>query len=178
MADSYTYTHNVGAKTITVSTTKTLAAAGNYDANDVLSESATNGVGTDWDFVDIGKSLGSGGLITKATTLCSTTALTQRYALDLYTSAPTCELDDNAANSGVLAADKLNWVGRIEIPICTNIGGMSANLASTSTTGGLPLEFTCASGSRNLYGVLVTLDAVTEEAANMTLTITLAARYN
>ncbi len=177
MADTYTYTHGIGAKTITVSTTKTLAAAGNYAAEDVLSEDADNGEGTDWDFASIGKNNGSGGYITQAVALCSTTALTHRLTLYLFREPPTSELDDNSANTAVLAADKLNYVGRIDFPAGEDLGGMSEAVVTTSTSGNLPLAFNCASDDRNLYGVVVTRDAITEEAAGMTLTISLTAEW-
>jgi hypothetical protein len=173
MADTYTKLFGVGGKTCTVSTQKILAAAGDYGAEDVLSESATNGVGTDWDFVDIAKSIGGNGYITKALVLCSTTALTPRITLYLFAAPPTSELDDNAANTAVATADLANYIGRIDFNAMEDLGGMSGSIATVSTLGNLPLAYNCDESSDTLYGIAVTRDAITGEAASMTLTISL-----
>ncbi len=175
MADTYTKTYGVGGKTITVSTKKTLAAAGDYSAEDVLSESATNTAGTDWDFVGIAKVLGGGGYITKAIALCSTTALTPRLALYLYNTAPTSELDDNAGNAAVSTTDATSYVGRIDFPAMEDLGGVSEAVVTPATTGNSLLSFNCTSADSNLYGILVTRDAITGEAAGMTMTVILTA---
>ncbi len=173
MADTYTKTYGIGGKTITVSTKKTLAAAGDYAAEDVLSESATDTVGTDWDFLGIAKTNGGNGYITKAIALCSTTNLTPRLTLYLFTAAPTSELDDNAANAAISTTDAPNYVGRIDFLAMEDLGGMSGSIVTPSTSGNLPLAYNCTQGVDDLYGILVTRDAITGEAASMTLTIVL-----
>lgn len=151
--------------------TKALAAAGDYAEEDVLSESA--GAGTAWTFSDIVKSNGCSGEITKAQAICETTGLTPRLTLYLFTATPTSQLNDNVANTALLHADLANYVGKIDFPAMEDLGGDSESLASPSTYGNLPLAFTCASGANDLYGILVTRDAITGEVATMDMTINL-----
>ena len=178
MADTVTKTFGVGGRTITVSVLRALAAAGDYAAEDVLSDSATDGVGTAISFTGIGKSEGAAGYITKASILCSTTGLTPRLTLFLFNTTPTCELDDNAANTAVLAADQANYIGHIDFPGMEDLGtGMSQTIATPNTSGNLPLAFNCAADSKTLYGVLVTRDAIAGEAAGMTVRINLTTEW-
>lgn len=159
-----------------VSVTKVLAAAGNYDAEDVLSESAT--VGTAYVFPGMAQYADGSGVILKAEAFCSTTALNPRLTLYLYNAVPSCALNDAAANTGLLAGDLPKRVGRIDFTAMEDLGGFSETLATSSTYGNLPLDFTCSDASGSLYGVLVTRDAITGEAAGMTMTIRLTAgRY-
>lgn len=157
-----------------VSVTKVLVAATAYDAADVLSESATNGVGTAWTFSAIARANGTGGYITKAHVISETTAITPRLVLYLFKAAPTCELDDHAANTALLHADLANYIGRIDFPAMSEHGtGDAETLATPSTIGSLPLAFECAAGADDLFGVLVTLDAFTQDAADdMTIVLT------
>ena len=178
MADTVTRIWGIGGNTNTVSLLRTLdASGGDYAAGDVLSDDDTASGGTAMSFTGIGKNEGAAGYITKASILCSTTALTPRLTLFLFKAAPTCELDDNAANTAVLAADQANYVGHIDFPAMEDLGtGMSQTIATPSTYGNLPLAFNCDAASDTLYGVLVTRDAITGEAANMTVRINLTAK--
>ena len=176
MSDTITTKWGTGGRMRTVSVLRTIAAAGDYAAEDVLSDSATNGAGTAITFSKIAKTKGGAGYITQASILCSTTALTPRLALLLFKNVPTCELDDNAANSAVLAADQANFIGQIDFPAMSALGtGMSGTIATTSTSGNLPIAFVCDNDDDSLYGVLVTRDAITGESANMTVRINLTA---
>ncbi len=149
----------------TVSVTKALASATAYTAEDVLSESAS--AGTVWTFTDIARQAGAGGYISKVHAICETTAVTPRLVLFLFTAAPTCAVNDHAANTALLHADLANYVGKVDLPAMEDIGtGDSEAVATPSTTGSLPLSFTCASTSRNLIGVLATRDAFTNTATN------------
>ena len=182
MADTVTKTFGVGGRTITVSLLRTLdASGGDYTAADVMSDDDTTSGGTAMSFTGIGESEGAAGYITKASILCSTTALTAKLTLFLFSATPTCELDDNAANTAVLAADQANYIGHINFPAMEDLGtGMSHTLAmpnqvvNTLITSNLPLAFNCASDSNTLYGVLVTRDGITGEDASMTVRINLA----
>lgn len=172
MADTLTRLFGVGGKFNTVIVKRTLTAAGNYAAEDVLSDSAT--VGTAISFTGIAKTKGGGGYITRASILCSVTALTPRLTLFLFNVTPTCTLNDNAANTAVVAADQANCVGWIDFRGMEDLGtGMSQTIATPGSSGNLPLAFICASGDDTLYGVLVTRDAITDEAASMTVQISL-----
>ena len=111
------------ARLKTVSVTKALAAAGNYDAEDVLSQSAT--VGTVWTFSAIATSNGRGGYITRARVICETTALTPRLTLYLFNTTPTSAVNDNVANTAVLNADIAKYEGKIDFPAMEDLGGDS-----------------------------------------------------
>ncbi len=156
---------------VSVSVTKALAAAGDYSAEDVLSESAS--AGTAWTFSDIVKNKGGTGYITKAQAICETTNLSPRLTLFLFSSTPTCNLNDNVANTTLLHADLDNYIGRIDFPIMEDLGGDSETIATPSTVGNLPLGFNCATNSTSIYGVLVTRDAITGEVATMDMTVNL-----
>ncbi len=144
--------------------TKACAAAGNYTAEDVISESAT--VGTAWTFADIADK-GGYGYIAKARVACETTALTPRLTLFLFKENPSsAALNDNVANTAVLNADADIYIGKIDFPALEDLGtGISEAIASPSTTGNLPLALKCKEGSNTLYGILVTRDAITGEVA-------------
>ena len=176
MADTVTKTTGIGGRTITISVLRTIAAAGDYLAEDVLSDSTS--AGTAISFTGIGKNKGAGGYITKASILCSTTGLTPRLTLFLFDNTPTCELDDNGANTAVLAADQAKYIGHIDFPAMEDLGtGMSQTIATPNTTGNLPLGFNCDADDNTLYGVLVTRDAITGEAASMTVRVNLTSEW-
>lgn len=156
-----------------VSVTKALVAAGNYDAEDVLSESAS--AGTVWTFPAIAREDGGKGLIVKAQAIWETTALTPRLTLYLFKAAPTSNLNDNVANTALLHADLANYVGKIDFMALEDLGGDSEAEVTPSTVGNLPLAFECASGADDLLGILVTRDAITGEAAGEDMTIVLTA---
>ena len=157
----------------TISVTKALAAAGNYAAEDVLSEDAASG--TAWVFNAIVPRNGMSGKIIKAQAICETTALTPALALYLFTATPTSALDDNVANTAVIHADIANFIGRIEFPALADLGGDSEAVVTPSDeTGLLPLPFRCASADDALYGILVTRDAITGETATDDMTVRLS----
>jgi len=54
-----------------------------------------------------------------------------------------------------------------------DLGGDSESVVTPSTSGNLPLAFTCAAGDTALYGTLVTRDAITGETAGDDMTIRL-----
>jgi len=154
-----------------VAVEKAIAAAGNYAAEDVISESAS--AGTAWTFAGLGRANGAYGYITKAKIEWETTALTPRLTLYLFNAAPTTELDDNKANAAPAWADRTQYVGKIDFPALEDLGGVSEAVVTPSTTGNLPLAFKCASDADDLIGILVTRDAITGEAAGESIRITL-----
>jgi hypothetical protein len=162
---------NVDGIVKTVSVTKALAAAGDYAAEDVLSESAI--AGTAWTFTAVARANGASGYITKAHVICETTGLTPRLTLFLFKATPTSNLNDNVANTALLHADLANYIGKIDFPAMEDLGGDSEAVATPSTYGNLPLAFTCASGADDLYGILVTRDAITGESAGDDMTVRL-----
>ncbi len=168
----------VGRKGVEVSVTKALAAAGNYAAADVLSESAS--AGTAWNFVNVARINGGTGTITKAIALLETTALTPGITLFLFHTLPTSALNDNVANTAVLHADEANFIGRITFPAMADLGSGDSEAVVTPSlaTGNLPLDFVTAAGDRDLYGIAVTRDAITGETATDDLIIKLFVRQD
>ncbi len=152
-------------------TTYALAATTDYAAEDVLSESAT--AGRAWKFPNVVAQINGAGAIVASRLLCSTTGLTFRPTLYLFDAKPTSNLNDNAANTALLAADLQKYIGKIDYPALEDLGGYSETLVTPSTYGNLPLPFVIESGSRDLYGISTTRDAITGEAAGMTITIQL-----
>ncbi len=149
---------------------KTLAAAGNYDPADILSESASNGVGTAWEFKHMAPREGTPGVIFMATAKCSEDSITCRLRLHLFTATPTTsEMDDNAAKA-MTNADRTLYLGYIDLPAMTDMGEFSF---AQST--GVNYAYVCAAGASSLFGVVETLDAETAETASMVLTIDLYA---
>jgi hypothetical protein len=143
---------------------KTLEAEGTYTANDVMSESDTNGEGTAWTFA-----MGGTGRITQAAAVTPTTARTAAILLFIYSALPTCELDDNAANTGPLVADMPNYVGSILLPALKTYGG-PAQAQSTLTN---PLTF----DTSTLY--VVAVDTTGEDFGDdTTLNIILSAELD
>jgi len=151
--------------------TKALAAAGDYAAEDVMCEDATTGVA--WTFSEAAKRNGGTGFIHQAIVLCETTNLTPRLTLFLFNATPTTELDDNKANAAPANADIAKYVGRIDFPAMSDLGGDSCAIATPSTSGNLPLAFECATDADDLIGILVTRDAITGETAGDDMTVIL-----
>jgi len=158
----------------TVSVTKTCEADGAYVADDVISESDTPGAGTAWTFAAMARGNGGGGEIVKAIAVSETTALTPKLTLFLFNATPTCELDDNAANTAVLKADISSYVGKIDFPAMEDLGtGCSEAIVTLADGGNLPLPFVCASDDDDLYGVLVTRDGFDQvDDKEMTIKLT------
>ena len=156
---------------VSSSVTKALAATGDYAAEDVLSESAS--AGTAWTFSGMTKLKGGFGKITKAQAICETTGLAPRLVLYLFSATPTCNLNDNAANTALLHADLANYIGRIDFSAMEDLGGDSEAIETEGTYGNLPLAFNCALDSTSLYGVLVTRDDIEGERAGDDMTIKL-----
>ena len=137
----------------TVWATKTLEAEGSYTADDVISNSDTNGVGTawEWDFEDSGE-------ITGCLVVHATTGIEPRIDIQLYSKYPTCELDDNTEGTGPVTADVPYYLGTIENAALKDIGtaGLSHRTTTTSTVGGLPISHWC----KKIYGVVMTRTTV------------------
>lgn len=142
-----------------------IAAAGDYAAADILSESTS--AGSAYTFTGLAESDG-GGIICRAVVNLSVAAATTRLRLWLFTANPSASaLNDNAALS-IVAADRLKQIGFIDFPALVNIGTIS--FAQNTD---IRLPFQTAAGVGVLYGILQTLDAFTNESASMTLRLEL-----
>lgn len=144
-----------------------LAAAGDYAANDVLSQSATSDAGLNWVFTNAARVAGGSGWITKVRAACSVDAVTARLRIWLFDAAldSATEKDDNAAFT-IAAADQAKCLGYIDLLPLADAGAISFAQNTTER-----FRFVCASGSRNLLAIVQTLDALTNESASMTLDI-------
>ncbi len=151
----------------TVSVTKALAAASAYDANDVMSESASNGVGTAWTFSRVARRNGGSGYIVGAHLTSESESVTPRCTLYLFNLTPTSELDDHAANTAPDAADKAKYIGKIDFLALESVGTTDSVASATpSTYGNLPIAFVCDVSADDLFGILVTRDAFTQTAGD------------
>lgn len=151
----------------TRSDSKTIEAAGNYTAGDVLSESDTNGAGTAWSWDGLGPS-GQTFFITGGVLVGDNQSRLVTHRLHLFSNNPSnSELDDNAALN-IVSADKSLYQGYIDFPATTDEG-----TAVTSQRSGLAHAVKTASGT--LYGILEDLDGETDESAGETIEITLHA---
>lgn len=152
---------------------RAVAAAGDYAAADIVSDSASNGVGTTWDFSDMAvNGDGKPATIFKADIACSEDSVVWRLRLHLFSAAVSTatELDDNAAKT-LDNDDRANYLGYIDFPAAVDLGEFSFSQAT-----GLDFGYYCGNGSNTLHGVLETLDAETNETAGMTIAITLWSR--
>lgn len=156
---------------------KDLAAAADYSANDVLSDHVT--AGTAWYFPHVARKAGGTFTITKATAMLSVTALPDRLTLYLFTQPPVSVLNDNVANTAVVAKDVAGYVGRIDFPAMNSLGtGHSEAIATPDTGANVPLEGKCDPKDDGLYAIAVTRDAEANEAVGMRLTFKLFSRQD
>lgn len=149
----------VSGQLVAVADEKIVLCSGAYDAEDVVSESTT--AGKAWHFANVARVEGGGGYLMDSVLLAQTTGIAGWFSLYLFTRKPTCALNDDAANTAVLAADRKYFVARIDYPACSDLGtGAPDTSATPSTIGGLPKSFVCEKGSRDLWGVMVIRNAV------------------
>lgn len=141
-----------------------IAAADDYAAEDIVSDHAT--AGKYWEFDGLVRKNGGSGQLIKAQAMWETTNLTPRFTLYLFNKPPTSTLNDNAVNIAPAVGDWASYEGKIDFTALEDLGGVSESLVTPSTYGNLPIAFTCSEGSKKLYGILVTRDAVTDESAN------------
>jgi len=166
----------VGQKSIIkiVTAYKILAAAGDYGAEDVISESAS--IGTPFVFENMARKEGGTGEIIKAQVFCSKTGLIPRITLYLFSKIPTTNLLDNVANAAPSVADYPTCEGQLDFPGLEDLGGGSMTVITPSTIGNVPLPYKCIGTS--LYGIAVTRDAITGEAVGMSLNFKLQIRQD
>jgi hypothetical protein len=152
------------AKTVS----RAVAAAANYAANDIVSDSASSGAGTAWEFPDMA-SQGKGGTIYEAVITCNEDAIVARFRLHLFSTTPDAdtEMDDNEPKA-FDNDDRTNFLGYIDFPAMSDQGEYSMAQVTNLTKG-----YTCTGTS--LYGILEILDAETNETAGMIIGITLYA---
>ncbi len=156
----------IAGKLITSSVKKNLEANGSaHAAGDVLSETDTASAGTAWHFKNVVPYEGGSGYIVKARAETQVESQTYRIALQLYTRNPSgAELDDNAAAASPTPADAPYFLDEILLPDLHSRGDNSYSVATPSTSGNLPLSFTCEGQSRDLWVVAIAVTATTHTA--------------
>lgn len=159
-------------RTRTVRREKKLAAAGNYAAGDVLSESATDGAGTAWYFPGLAPGPGLPFLISDALLLFDEDSVAARvrcHGLRRKPNAAT-EMDDNAAFA-VAAADFDNYLGPLfDLPAAADRGAISSG-----ENGDVRKLVTPDPDSDGVYIIMELLDAETNETAGMRAVLELKA---
>jgi hypothetical protein len=139
-----------------------------YTANDVISSGSP---GTAWAFTAVTRADAAYGYITKAKIQTATTSVTPRLSMFLFNAIPTAgTTTDNIPNLCVGSGDADKYIGKIDWVALETIGtaGYSEAVATPSTYGNLPMAFSCATGADDIYGILVTRDAVTLGTAGTT----------
>ena len=150
-----------------VRVTKAIIGGANT-AGDVLSEATTDTTGTAWTFSAVARANGGYGYIVGAKVVSESENVTPRLTLLLFNALPTGEKDDNAPNTSPVSADRAKFIGAIEFPALHSIltTSDSWSVATPSTVGNLPLPFKCAAAADDLFGILVSVDAFTQEAGD------------
>ena len=159
-----------------ISQVVSIPATTDYAANDVLSDSAS--AGSAWNFADVVPITGGSGTIEGAICILQTTNITPLFTLYLFRATPTSQLNDNAANTAVIWADRANYIGKIDIPTLESLGAAAADGESVPGSGNLPKKFVCAENDNDLYGILVTRAAITGEVATHSIYIKLLIRQD
>jgi hypothetical protein len=155
-----------------VSASVTAAAAGDYADNDVISNSASNGAGLPLEFANAVRVTGGAGMVVGGSiNVIAATAVAATIGLQLFAQTPTAtELDDNAAEGGVGAADSPYYLGEILFAAGTDYGAGTIKLPSVVTPAAPLFVWAVAT---SLFGRLIFRDAEASETAGMVVTVTL-----
>lgn len=156
----------------TVQASFAAAAAGDYADNDVISQSASNGVGVAREFaLAVPTAGGIGKIVGGSINFIASTAIAAAVGLQLFAQTPTAtELDDNAAEGGVGAADAPYYLGEMAFSAGTDYGAGTI-LNPTTVTPAAPMLIRATATS--IFGRLIFRDAEANETAGMTVTVTL-----
>lgn len=155
----------------TVNGANAVAAAGDYAAGDIMSQSASNGVGLPWKFTGLCRGSAYTCTVVGGNIATSVEGFVPRIRLWLFNGQPTTatELDDNAA----MAIDlddrtKLQLGGGyIDFPAMVDVGEFSfAQVSGLS-------QMLYGDANGDVWGIVQLLDAVTNESAGMSVWPTL-----
>ncbi len=152
----------------TVGGANTVAAAGDYTALDIMSDSATNTVGAPWKFTGLGRVASGTGTIVGGKIETSVEGFVPRTRLWLFNAQPgtTSELDDNAVFY-IDLDDRAKLMSYIDFPAMADVGEFSFAQVTD-----LNRQFVSDSNG-DVWGVLQLLDAATNESAGMSVWPTL-----
>lgn len=125
-----------------------------YAARDVVGPPGASALLT---FRNVAREAGGSGYIVKARLLTSRNTDVERMRLHLFHTAPEAKAD-NAAYS-LLYANRALRLGAIDFPSLSTEAGSSDS--SNALTADLRFAFSCAAGTRDLFGFLETIDVFT-----------------
>ncbi len=151
----------------TTNSANLIAAAGDYADNDIISHSASNGVGRSWKFPALARGKAMSGTIVGASIKTSVGAFAATVRIHLFKAVPTTsEMDDNAA-LGITTADLANYLGFVDIPASIDVGDFSFGQADD-----LSKKFT-GDDNGDVYAIIQLTDAEANESAGMSVYPTL-----
>ena len=145
-----------------------VAAAGDYAALDVMSNSATDTAGLPLKLPDIARVNGGPVTIRRIVAKCSEDAVLTRLRLHWFNVEPLpaeVEMDDNIAFDIKTAAGRIKNLGSTLLSAFVDRGAA----ASVSTTEQLEVTLHANPASRDLWFVITTEDAEANETAGMSL---------
>ena len=145
-----------------------IAAAGDYAANDILSNSTTAALAMPWVFNGVARRKGGSGYITRMIGTCTATSAVARLRLWLFSQTPMASTRTDNAAFALALVDKVRLVGFIDLPAMSS----ATNFVYAQNID-VKLQFNCQPAEDTLYGILQTLDAETNEAASMAVTLEL-----
>lgn len=152
-----------------VSVTLTAAAAGDYAANDVVSNSATGDAGVAGQIAAAVTNNGEVAILDSVSAVCSEDSVVFRLRLHFYNYNPAAadvEMDDNAAfDFAKNATGAAGYLGYVDLPAFADRG----TSASHSQADNLRKLLKCGASTTTLYYVVQTLDAEANETTSMTI---------
>ncbi len=146
-----------------------IAAAGDYADNDIVSHSASDGVGVAWKFTALTRGSGYTATVVGASVATSVEGFAAAVRLHLFNAVPSAatELDDNAAFY-IDLDDRAKYLGYVDIAASADFGefsfGQEASPLAKKITG---------DSSGDVWAIVQLLDAVTNESAGMSFWPTL-----
>lgn len=127
-----------------------------YAALDVISNSTSAPVVLT--FTNLARITGGSGYIVKARVMTDQKVVVARFRLHLFHTAPTA-INDNSPYL-LLYANRANRIGQVDFSAAGTEDATNSTAASALAKDER-LAFVCATGDRNVYGILETLDAFT-----------------
>jgi hypothetical protein len=148
------------------------AAAGDYADNDVISNSVANGTGVALEFANAVRVTGGAGMVVSGSiNVVAATSVAATIGLQLFSQTPTAtELDDNAAEGGVGAADSPYYLGEILFAAGTDYGAGTIKAPSVVSPAA---PFFIRAEATSIFGRLIFRDAEASETASMPVHVTL-----
>ena len=159
-----------------LSQTVVAAAAGDYGAADVISNSATADAGVAAEFAGAATNAEDVVTLVGASVRVNAPSFVPQLKFHFFSRAPVAseaEMDDNVAFSIKTTAGQDIYLGNLTFPALANPGGTLFAVTEISPTGQVQKPMKLGAGETSLYVVIETVDADTNEVASMNLDIDL-----